>query len=49
MFQQKIAADKEKKNLMYIGAGIIGIMLVAMMMRKRQSVAPTKYTNKKNK
>lgn len=39
MMQQKMASDKEKKNLMYIGAGIIGIMLISMMMRKRAKVS----------
>ena len=37
--QQKMQSDKEKKNLMYIGAGIIGVMLVVMMMRKKQQAS----------
>ena len=42
MMQQKMASDKEKKNLMYIGAAVVGVLLIAMMMRKKQSITPTK-------
>jgi hypothetical protein len=39
--QQKMAADKEKKTLMYVGAGIIGVMLVAMMIKSKNKTQIT--------
>jgi len=41
MFQQKMQADKEKKNLMYIGAGVIGVMLIALIMKSKNKTQIT--------
>ena len=44
MMQQKMASDKEKKSLMYIGAGIIGVMLIAFMIKSKNKTQPIQTT-----
>ena len=44
MMQQKMSADKEKKTLMYLGAGIIGVMLIVMMVKSKNNTQTIQTT-----